>query len=269
MVSFVFQTKKKRERRGKRRERSHFFVERSLRMELERENAASYWKISRARSWREESTKHTLSARANYSRKERERERYEEMMHHDESMDRISTNDRCNRSTNLPRNTINPEEIWISLLPNGKSVDIPRIRVYIYIYIYPLAIVRRDSFCRTRSYVSRGISTIPKVGSFCVQGRAFVAGQIRASFKRYLRRARGRKERTSGLLSWHEIRATPIPLLFLFFFLLLFCFIPCFYILPSHDPDSFDQGGVISKSKTRSYVSKRNARGNARSYRCK
>lgn len=141
--------------------------------------------------------------------------------------------------------------------------------VCIYIYIYPLAIVRRDSFCRTRSYVSRGISTIPKVGSFCVQGRAFVAGQIRASFKRYLRRARGRKERTSGLLSWHEIRATPIPLLFLFFFLLLFCFIPCFYILPSHDPDSFDQGGVISKSKTRSYVSKRNARGNARSYRCK
>ena len=136
MVSFVFQTKKKRERRGKRRERSHFFVERSLRMELERENAASYWKISRARSWREESTKHTLSARANYSRKERERERYEEMMHHDESMDRISTNDRCNRSTNLPRNTINPEEIWISLLPNGKSVDIPRIRVYIYIYIH-------------------------------------------------------------------------------------------------------------------------------------
>lgn len=129
----------------------------------------------------------------------------------------------------------------------------------VYIYIYPLAIVRRDSFCRTRSYVSRGISTIPKVGSFCVQGRAFVAGQIRASFKRYLRRARGRKERTSGLLSWHEIRATPIPLLFLFFFLLLFCFIPCFYILPSHDPDSFDQGGVISKSKTRSYVSKRNS----------
>ena len=131
MVSFVFQTKKKRERRGKRRERSHFFVERSLRMELERENAASYWKISRARSWREESTKHTLSARANYSRKERERER--ERKKWCITMDRISTNDRCNRSTNLPRNTINPEEIWISLLPNGKSVDIPRIHVYIYI----------------------------------------------------------------------------------------------------------------------------------------
>lgn len=49
-----------------------------------------------------------------------------------------------------------------------------------------------------------------------VYREAFVAGQIRASFKRYLRRARGRKERTSGLLSWHEIRATPIPLLFLF-----------------------------------------------------
>lgn len=69
MVSFVFQTKKKKERerrrgkgREKRRERSHFFVERSLRMELERENAASHWKIAGARSWREESTKHTLSA---------------------------------------------------------------------------------------------------------------------------------------------------------------------------------------------------------------
>lgn len=155
MVSFVFQTKKKRERRGKRRERSHFFVERSLRMELERENAASYWKISRARSWREESTKHTLSARANYSRKERERERYEEMMHHDESMDRISTNDRCNRSTNLPRNTINPEEIWISLLPNGKSVDIPRIRVYIYIYIST-----RD--CSTRFLLSNAFLRISR-----------------------------------------------------------------------------------------------------------
>lgn len=69
MVSFVFQTKKKererKKKRGgeeKRRERSHFFVERSLRMELERENAASHWKIAGARSWREESTKHTLSA---------------------------------------------------------------------------------------------------------------------------------------------------------------------------------------------------------------
>lgn len=47
------------------------------------------------------------------------------------------------------------------------------------------------------------------------------------------------------------------PLLPFFF---LFCFIPRFYILPSHDRDSFDRGGVTSKSKTRSYVSKRRAR---------
>lgn len=67
-------------------------------MELERENAASYWKISRARSWREESTKHTLSARANYSRKEREREREEEMMHHDGS----NFNERSMQSIDQP-----------------------------------------------------------------------------------------------------------------------------------------------------------------------
>lgn len=148
-----------------------------------------------------------------------------------------------NRSTSSrapPRNTINPEEIWISLLPwkiGGHSSN-----TCIYIYIH-------SRLFDTIPFVERVLTYLEvfprsqRLDPFVYRG-AFVAGQIRASFKRYLRRARGRKERTSGLLSWHEIRATPNSLFCfsslpfsspLFFFLLSLFYISCFYILPSHE----------------------------------
>lgn len=110
----------------------------------------------------------THSLRTNYSKKEREREI-------EDSRDDASRWIDGSNFIAIDRLALAPpREIPLTpkkyefLSSREKSVDIPRIRVYIY--IYPLAIVRHDSFCRTRSYVSRGISTIPKVGSFCVQG---------------------------------------------------------------------------------------------------
>lgn len=150
-----------------------------------------------------------------------------------------------NRSTS---SRVPPREIPLTpkkyefLSSREKSVDIPRIRVYIYIYIH-------SRLFDTIPFVERVLTYLEvfprsqRLDPFVYRG-AFVAGQIRASFKRYLRRARGRKERTSGLLSWHEIRATPNSLFCfsslpfsspLFFFLLSLFYISCFYILPSHE----------------------------------
>lgn len=102
---------------------------------------------------------------------------------------------------------------------------------------------------------------------------AFVAGQIRASFKRYLRRARGRKERTSGLLSWHEIRATPIPLLFLFSSpsLLFSSFFVLYPVSISfrHTIVIVSTGEGLHRSRKLARTFRRDARGNARSYRWK